>query len=146
MGRRRSRTLTGRPWAALLLTAFSLWATGCQLIGGADPPPPTLGAGQGVVYQGSLILDGGDIPGAIELIKTGGRVRVALQTASGLEADGEGRRRGRNLTVQLTYGGDCPGTMSLAGEWDEEAMTFQGTVTAADCTGPASGTFSFSGG
>ena len=135
----------GRIKIFLWLVPLTVLVPGCQPIGGSDPPPPTPGAVQGVVYQGSLILDGGSIPGGLEIIRSGGRVRGALQTTSGLVADGQGRLRGRTLTLDLSYGGDCPGVMALEGEWDEGAGTFQGTVTAVDCTGTATGTFSFSG-
>jgi hypothetical protein len=137
----------GRPGAVLWLAVSTLVASGCQLIGGgADPPPPTPGAVQGAVYQGSLSLDGGDLPAALEIIRNGGTVRGALQTTSGLVADGQGRLRGNRLTFELSYSGNCPGTMFLEGEWDEDGRTYRGTLTALDCTGKASGTFSFAGG
>jgi hypothetical protein len=128
------------------LVLLTVLTSGCQLIGGSDPPSPTPGAVRGVVYQGSLTMDGGSISGGLEIIRSGGRVRGALQTTSGLVADGQGQSRGRILTLELSYGGDCPGVMVLEGEWDEDAERFQGTVTAVDCTGTASGTFSFASG
>jgi len=138
---------TQRLGAALGLAASTLLASGCQLIGGSEPPPPpSPGTVQGVVYQGFLILDGGEMPAGLEIIRNGGQVRAALQTTSGLIADGLGRKRGNTLTLDLTYGGDCPGSISLEGEWDEDIQTYAGTAAASDCTGKASGTFRFSGG
>jgi hypothetical protein len=134
-----------RPGAALWLAASTLVVSGCQLIGGSEPPPPTLGTVQGVVYQGSLFLDGGDMPAGLEIIRNRGRVRGALQTSSGLIADGQGRSRGNTLTLDLSYGGECPGTISLDGDWDEDGKTYEGAVTAVDCTGKGTGTFKFSG-
>jgi hypothetical protein len=98
-----------------------------------------------VVYQGVLSIDGGDVPAALELIREGGRdVRGALQTSSGLMADGTGRIRGETLRLELTYGGDCPGRMLLEGEWDQSLGTFEGVLDASDCTGQSEGTFRFS--
>lgn len=141
-GRRITKVRSG---AALWLAASTLVASGCQLVRGADPPPPTPGSVQGVVYQGSVTLDGGTLPAGLEIIRSGGRVRGALQTSSGLTADGQGRQRGNTLSLDLTYGGACPGTMSLEGEWDTDSRTYQGTVSAVDCTGKAHGTFKFFG-
>lgn len=138
----------GRLGTALWLVASTLLTAGCQLIGRPDPPPPppTPGGVQSAVYQGSLNLDDGDLPAALEIIRNRGGVQGALQTTSGLTADGQGSLTRNTLTLELSYGGDCPGTMSLVGEWDEDRRTYRGTVTAVDCTGNASGTFRFAGG
>lgn len=141
----RTRGLMGNRRAALWLAGAALLASGCQIIGGSDPPPPAPGEVRGTVYQGSLKLDGGELPAALEIIRNGGRVRAALQTTSGLTADGEGRLRGNRLTLALSYGGSCPGSMSLEGVWEVDRRTYLGTVTAVDCTGTASGTFAFAG-
>lgn len=129
---------------------FPVILSGCQIIGGGSPG----GAGEdawgfkppeGVVYQGFLEMEGGRVPAALELVREGRRgVRGALQAASGLRADGEGNLRGRTLSIDLTYGGDCPGRMSLEGDWDQEEQTYEGVVEASDCTGNSRGTFQFS--
>ena len=129
-----------------------LLAGGCQIVGkpstpqpapDAEPDPPELGLG-GVVYSGSLELEGGEITAALEIAPQGEReVRGALQTTSGLEADGEGVFRGGTLRLTLEYGGECPGRMRLEGPWDPMVGTFSGVVIAQDCTGEAEGTFRF---
>ena len=136
--------------AVSLLMAAPLLLAGCQLIGGGGPSPsgPETAeavSGQSAVYQGVLSMDGGDIPAALEIVREGGRnVRGALQATSGLQADGEGRIRGETLTLDLVYGGDCPGRMHLEGEWDEDSRIYEGVVEAQDCTGRGQGTFRFS--
>ena len=132
-----------------LLCLGSLFFSGCQIVGGGRGPEETgplpPGTVRGVVYQGTLSLDGGDISAALELIREGGgEIRGALETTSGLRADGLGRLRGRNLRLTLSYGGDCPGRMDLDGEWLPEMGTYGGVVEAQDCTGQGRGTFFFS--
>lgn len=103
------------------------------------------GLQQGVVYQGSLFLEGGEVSAALEITRKGRReVRAALQTASGLLADGMGRIRGERLSIDLGYGGECPGTMKMEGQWDQESGIYQGDLSAQDCTGKAIGSFRFS--
>ena len=133
------------------LAWFTLSMSGCHLIGGggSEGPgdlPPSDRQG-GVVYHGSLELEGGRVQAGLEIGIRGPRdVWGALETTTGLRADGGGRLRGSNLRLQLAYGGDCPGTMVLDGEWDQQAGLYQGTVEASDCTGAASGTFLLSAG
>ena len=104
-----------------------------------------MGTQEGDVYQGSIFLEGGEISAALEIVRMGGRrIRGALQTTTGLLADGEGEVRGNTLRLVLTYGGDCPGRMSLEGEWDQEEGWYEGTVEATDCTGRGRGSFRFS--
>ncbi len=149
MRRRQERAASSR---VFLGGALILFLGSCQVIGGGPKSPsgtgiPEPGRAEGVVYQGSLVLEGGEIPGALELIREGRRgIRGALQTSTGLVADGVGSLRGRALTLELAYGGDCPGRMRLEGEWDEGEGRYQGTVQASDCTGSAAGTFRFSAG
>ena len=136
------RSPGGRKFVAVLLLL-----TGCQMIeglgSGSGAPGP--GSTQGVVYQGFIEIDGGDLPAALEIIRHGGRaVRGALQASSGLMAEGEGQLRGQNLKLELTYGGDCPGRMSFDGEWDQESQSYEGEVEASDCTGSGKGRFRFS--
>jgi hypothetical protein len=149
-----------------LLMSAVLFSAGCQTVGGPAPsrPAPSPSAPippapeaeepeaeepelrQGVVYQGIIEIGGGNLPAALEIIQEGRRdVRGALQTASGLLAEGEGRLRGNRLELELVYGGDCPGQMSLDGEWDQESQTYRGTMQASDCTGKGEGTFLFTG-
>jgi hypothetical protein len=145
--------MNGKWGAVRALTVLGLalavgLSTGCQLIGGSSRSDdtrgePRLGFG-GTVYHGELELDGGEVPAALEIAHQGGReVLVALQTTSGLEADGTGEVRRGTLTVTLQYGGDCPGRITLEGPWDEEGGVFSGTASAVDCTGRAEGTFWF---
>ena len=149
-----------------LLTTAVLFSAGCQIVGGATPSPPDQGPPdpgppapgppapeaeepvfrRGVVYQGIIEIGGGNLPAALEIVQEGRRdVRGALQTVSGLLAEGEGRLRGDRLELELVYGGDCPGQMSLDGEWDQESGTYSGTMQASDCTGRGEGTFLFTG-
>ena len=143
----------GAVWIVWALTLPSLF--GCQMIGGGqgNPEPNPRSETQtegpaplgGEVYQGHLDMDGGRIQAALELRREAGRtVRCAFQGISGLLAEGQGTLRGEILTLVLTYGGDCPGQMTLEGSWDQENKVYDGTVEASDCTGRSSGTFSFS--
>jgi len=135
-------------WVHCFVLAFTALSLGsCQIIGGSGPSGvESGGSGGGEVYQGFLEIDGGRVTAALELIRAGrSDVRGALQATSGLLADGEGKLRGRVLTLDLSYEGECPGRMSLEGEWDREERTYQGTVEASDCTGGGRGRFSFSG-
>jgi len=131
----------------MALVPLSLGA--CQIIGGSGPGlsgVESREAGSGEVYQGFLEMDGGRVPAALELVREGRRdVRAALQATSGLLADGEGELRGRTLSLDLSYEGDCPGRMSLEGEWNQDERTYEGSVQASDCTGSGRGRFSFSG-
>ena len=131
----------------LLVTVTVWWLAGCNLIGGSGPGPGATGAesSQGVVYQGFIEIDGGNLTSALEIIREGRQdVRGALQTSSGLLAEGEGRLRGRTLSLELVYGGTCPGRMILEGNWDQGARIYEGVVEASDCTGRGEGTFRFS--
>ena len=145
-----------------LFVATALIVTGCRLIGGGSPgttsssapsgPPAQPGAVpgdpdlvRGVVYQGYIEVDQGKLPAALEIVREGRQaIRGALQTNSGLLAEGEGRLSGSTLRLELMYGGTCPGRMLLEGEWDQDALTYEGTVEASDCTGGGGGTFRFS--
>jgi hypothetical protein len=125
--------------------ALILFLSGCIAVWGSGSATPGSNPQQGVVYQGSLILDGGEVSAALEIAREGRRdVRASLQAASGLMADGRGRVRGERLSIELEYGGPCPGTMKLDGEWDEGSGTYEGDLSAQDCTGKAEGTFYFS--
>jgi len=152
--------------ASWFLLTSALFLAGCQIVGGAAPSPPATRppapnppvpsppapeaeepeVRRGVVYQGIIEIGGGSLPAALEIVQEGRRdVRGALQTVSGLLAEGEGRLRGNRLELELVYGGDCPGQMSLDGEWDQESQIYRGTMQASDCTGNGEGTFLFTG-
>jgi len=136
-------------WTFLFISALLIPFSACQFIGGSSPGPgeaaPSEGSpGRGAIYQGVLILDGGEMTAALELVPGGGRsVRAGPQTSSGLVADGEGRVSGGRLRLELFYGGDCPGHMVLEGTWDREAPRYEGRLDAEDCTGGSTGTFRF---
>ncbi|MCJ7628696.1 MAG: hypothetical protein MUO50_09955 [Longimicrobiales bacterium] len=151
------RRIFGLPsW--LFMTAPLLLA-GCHVVGGSGPGPsspeatgatdptdPTdPGFSQGMVYQGFIEIEGGRVTAALEIVRRGRReVSGALQTGSGLMAEGEGRLSGQTLTLELVYGGTCPGRMSLEGEWDQDSGSYEGVVEATDCTGKGGGFFRFS--
>lgn len=128
---------------------------GCQMVGGSrtsqdsdqgSPRRPASDFPAGV-YQGALDMEGGEIPAALELIPRGRRdLRGILQAVSGLVAEGTGRRAGKSFHLELVYGGECPGRMTLDGEWSPESDSVLGVVRAIDCTGAAEGTFRFSAG
>lgn len=107
---------------------------------------PLLDPSLGKVYQGFLMIDGGEVPAALQLVRDGRRGLLgALQATSGIEAEGTGRLRGEAMELELSYGGACPGRLVLEGRWDRETENLSGTVRATDCTGSAEGTFRFSG-
>ena len=126
-----------------------IFGNGCQIIGGR---PETRNSGtdgpgsrDGVLYQGVMMMDGGDISAALELVREGRRGLLgAMQTTTGIEAEGEGAVRGKGFHLELSYGGACPGRMVLDGEWDPDTSSISGTISASDCTGSANGTFRFS--
>lgn len=150
----RSSPLPGLPEGlrlqALALLVLLLFVGGCQRIGlfssgagqgGREEAAP----GSGTVYQGFLVIDGGRVPAALEIIGERRRtIRGILQTSEGVRAQGEGRIRGETLSLELTYGGRCPGQIDLEGDWDRDSHLYEGELTASDCTGTARGTFRFS--
>jgi hypothetical protein len=146
---RRSPLKLADARTVLFFSALLIPLNACQLLGGSSPgvgeadPLEGLSRG-GVVYHGGLFIDGGELTAALELVPEGGRsVRAGLETSSGLVADGEGRVRGRNLRLELAYGGDCPGQMVLDGTWDRDNLRYEGRLDAEDCTGESTGTFRF---
>lgn len=151
---RSAATPLGFPVPAGRAVVFCVLAllAGCQRVGlwtpGSDGPgPAATGASSSVpdgVYQGFIKLEGGRTNAALQVTESG-RTSVdgVLQLSSDWVAEGEGTRRGPDLRLELRYGGDCPGTLTLSGRWDAALQTLTGEVHASDCTGTAQGVFSF---
>ena len=161
MGRRGLHE--GRGWArarfVLTLSAAILLA-GCQLVGVArestEPPPPReappepapepeiavpLPEGE---FRGELLVEGDRMPAHLALRRqTGSTFHGILEGPVEFRAEGPGTATGPELRLELSYGGDCPGTMTLEGSWDPDAGVLSGIVRASDCTGRGQGTFRF---
>ena len=146
------RTGVARKAGLSALLGIFLLAGGCQLVGRASAPSEPSGIslpgpsdpGIAGVFQGALYMDGGEITAALELIPDGRRdLRGIFQAVSGLEAEGTGHLDGREFSIELVYGGSCPGRMLLTGEWDPDTDSLSGVVRASYCTGPGEGTFRF---
>jgi hypothetical protein len=123
-----------------VMLAALLAAGGCSLISRA-PAPATDLSGR---YEGVLRLEGDDIDGGLTIEQDGGRVNATLATEVGIAAEGRGTLEGTVLRIELDYGAECEGTLKLAGQALEGGTRLAGTVEAEDCTGPATGSFSFS--
>ena len=77
------------------------------------------------------------------LPESGGEGRAILEGPVEFRAEGPAVARGSEIRIELSYGGACPGTMTLEGSWDSDAGLFSGIVRASDCTGRGQGTFRF---
>ena len=121
------------------MAAALLAAGGCSFISRA-PAPATDLSGQ---YEGVLRLEGDDIDGRLTINQDGGRVNAMLSTEVGIAAEGRGTLEGTVLRIELDYGSECEGTLKLAGQAIQGGTRLAGTVEAEDCTGPATGSFSF---
>jgi len=136
---------------ALALGALAQAVSGCQLIGGSrstiqGPPGDeamTVPVPQGD-FLGFLEIDGGRLNGTLTITPAGGvEIEGFLEVPPDMVAIGQGRMRDRDLRLELSYEGACPGQMTLVGRWVVGSGNLTGVVRARDCTGNAEGTFLF---
>ena len=134
---------------ALTLLAALTWS--CQLGGGGRPaepsqpraeaPPVPVPAG---AFLGFIEIEGGRVDGTLTLTPAGGpEFEGFFESPPDLVALGRGRVRDREIRLELSYEGACPGRMVLDGRWEAASGNLTGVVTASDCTGEARGTFLF---
>ena len=153
--------LCGEPpgWSRLIGVIFLL--SGCQLVGvsrGTPEPAPIpeppereavqprqeIAVPQGD-FRGVLLVEGESMQAHLLLLQeAGGGFSGILEGPVDFRAEGRGTVSGREVRLELSYGGECPGTMVLIGDWVPDSDTFSGIVRANDCTGPGQGTFRFS--
>ena len=137
----RSSTLTG-----VVLVLLS----GCTMVGRGGSPPPdgaavvereVLEAGAvRRVYGGSVTFSGDRIALTLEFVDASGEVSARLSIPSlELDAGGAGEIMGDEISLELAYGGECPGRLTLYGSFREERRRLEGRLTARDCTGEESG-------
>jgi hypothetical protein len=128
--------------AGLLLAG----AWGCQLVGGGRSPGP--GAGSVPIpegrYEGFMEIEGGRVNGTLTLTPSGGAgFDGSFESPPDLLASGQGRMRGEEFRLDLSYEGPCPGRMRMVGRVEAGSGDITGSVRASDCTGGADGTFLF---
>ena len=136
---------------ALTLLAALTWS--CQLVGGGGPvepsqpraeaPPVPVPVPAGAFF-GFIEIEGGRVDGTLTLTPAGGpEFEGFFESPPDLVAVGRGRIREREIRLELSYEGACPGRMVLDGRWEDASGNLTGVVTASDCTGEARGTFLF---
>jgi hypothetical protein len=95
-------------------------------------------------FEGFFEIEGGRISGTLTLTPSGGRrFEGFFEAPPDLVALGEGRMRERELRLELSYEGACPGRLALDGRWEAATGNLSGVAMASDCTGDARGTFLF---
>jgi len=134
----------------LPLLVLLLASGGCQLIGRGSPGPEAPRASEVSVpmpsglFQGFMEMEGGRVEGSLTLTPRSGReLEGVFESPPSLVATGRGTVRGSDLSLELAYGGECPGRLRLRGSWEAVSGTISGRATARDCTGEAEGTFLF---
>ncbi len=137
------RALSGVPQAAgpWPLVLFLLFAGGCSLVGSGSEPPAADLTG---MYSGVLRMEGDDLPSTLIVSQDDGDIEATLSSNVGLNAEGEGRLSGTVLRIEMDYGTECSGSLTLAGQILDEGARLVGTVDSQDCTGSAQGSFSLS--
>lgn len=134
----------------LLLLGAQLTSS-CQMLGGwgfgeggdYSPSGTEVSVPQGD-FEGFLEIEGGRISGTLTLTPSGGRrFDGYFEAPPDLVALGPGRMRERELTLELSYEGACPGRLTLEGRWEAATGNLSGMAWASDCTGIAEGTFLF---
>ncbi|MGW8267200.1 MAG: hypothetical protein ACWGSQ_12600 [Longimicrobiales bacterium] len=128
---------------------LSVWS--CQLVGGRRPADPSEPRAEGPsvpvpegAFEGFIEIEGGRVNGTLTLTPTeGAEFECFFESPPDLVALGRGRIRDREIRLELTYEGACPGRMTLEGRWETGSGNLTGGVGASDCTGEARGTFLF---
>ena len=130
--------------------ALAILVAGCSGISleeeEAPAPAPAASVQLAGSWSGSLEVEGQRIPGTLVLRQTADRLEATFSaSALGDETTGAGEiGEGGTLRIELRYRTQCPGTIELTGAILDQASRIAGTLTATDCTGPATGAFTFS--
>jgi hypothetical protein len=140
------------PVRSLALSSLVLLGCACSAIRSVeDPepqpqpqpptPPPVMVAGS---WAGAWEIEGRRLEGTLLVRQEGTDLRATFTSrALGGEAVGSGKLDDRRVQLDLSYNVACPGTARLSGDVLGEGALLDGALTASDCTGRATGTFSF---
>lgn len=122
-----------------LLCGVVLGATACSVLGGGGPAYDLAGP-----WEGSVTVEGQQLDGALDVEQEGEVLTVVFTSPStGIEADGTGALApDGSVTIELAYDMGCPGTARMQGQVAEDGDRMSGRLTATDCNGTMSGTFS----
>lgn len=133
---------------ALLLVVAASMPAACTRVGAPSTPepPPAVEAARPPVeavrasFAGYATLTGHRFPMALTVTGVPGAEVAATLDAPEMkmEAVGQGRWEGDTLTLELTYGTTCPGTLRIRVQKDDQGR-LQGALSARDCTGRAEG-------
>jgi hypothetical protein len=138
-------------WVLGAAVALSTGVWGCQLVGRGGPTSPGISGPEAEplpppqgTYSGFMEIEGGRVNGTLTLIPSGGEEFDGFfESPPDLLARGQGRMRGLEFRLDLSYEGSCPGRMRLTGRVEAGSGDLTGAVRASDCTGAADGTFLF---
>lgn len=125
------------PRGVLLLPLLA----GCSAIRfGAAPAPDMQGT-----WTGGFEIQSQRVEGSLAIEQDGARLEAAFTSpAAGIVAEGRGEvTPGGEAWIVFSYDLECPGTARVEGRLDDERSLFSGAMEARDCTGVASGTFTF---
>ena len=92
-------------------------------------------------YRGQFSVQGATIPVRLRWTSVGSEVREARLTVPELdmEAVGHGSLQDGRLYLELAYGGDCGGDVTVDGRLENDGYSVEGTMIAEDCTGREEG-------
>lgn len=142
-GRPTVRPLRGRGGTVVLVLAAIL--PGCTLVNapgnGTAPDPVVAPDPVARSFGGQLSVQGSTLPVVLTLVVRGEEVEEAHLAVPELsmEAHGDGRLRQGRLMLELWYGDECRGNARVSGDVEEGGWTFEGMLTARDCTGTEEG-------
>jgi hypothetical protein len=136
-----------RPITALALASL---VCACSAIRFEEEPPtpqatpPTPAVAVAGSWAGVWEIEGQRIEGTLVLRQEGTDLRATFASPSlGGDAVGSGSLEDRRVQLELKYNVACPGTAQLSGDLLGEGTLLDGALIATDCTGRATGTFSF---
>jgi len=129
---------------ATSLVALAIGLSACTRVGSVTeqppvPEPPLAPAVQ--VYGGTVSLAGQDFALTLELRKTNPPNHLAALAIPeiSLEARGGGTLTPERMSLELSYGGDCPGALRVEARVENGGSRATGALEATDCTGTESG-------
>lgn len=138
--------MTPRPLRSFLSLAVVLAAacsSGAPEPGAPEPPDP---GGQRILvereFTGTVSLGGASLPVTMRMSGPAGRLIATFRIPDlDVVANGGGRLADGRLRLELEYGSECRGEITLDGTATDDVRRVEGRVTANDCTGSESGTF-----
>lgn len=121
----------------LLKTLLLLLAVpGCASLGSGEPPAEIAG-----IYSGMVDIGTDEVRGTLVLEQRGRRLEGSLEMP-GVAAAGRGEIEGAGFVLELDYGDDCEGVITLSGR-SADGQQLIGSLQAEDCTGRIAGSFTF---